>query len=434
MNKLFTVARYEFGTNARRWEFLIVTIGLPLLSAGLILLASVPNYLYLRSRQLERRTVHIGVVDPSGTLSFPRTFNVSGSQPSDSPTDDNEPKLPRSGKLRLPSDDLSQTWLIDSFADVRDGERALVDRRIEYLYVFGRDFGRNGKVETIARRRGPFDMSQRPPMTYLLREQLLKGKVDDDTVARAQVPMVESTVFLDDNGRRIADPATDQLVSLLFPYAMILLLMMALLGSSTYILRSLVEEKDSRIQEVLLSAVRPSDLFYGKIVGLGALGLFQLAVWMLFAFPVAFGFLSVVAVPPVLGVIFFVYFVFGYMLYAAIIAGIGAIGSTEKESNQIFAIFVLMLTSPLLFMPILLDAPNGVLVRFFSLFPFTSPLMMVMRTVNGSLNGVDLAISLTILTLSVWVAMRLSLKIFKLGLLLYGKSPSIAEVWKAAWT
>jgi ABC-2 type transport system permease protein len=422
MSKLLTVAGHEFSTNARRWEFLLVTIGLPLLTAALIVLASVPNYLYLRGRQMESRGVHVGVVDLSRSLAFPATFKG----PSQAET-----LLPKSSKIKAPDLSLPQTWHLETFPSVESGERALVEKKIEYLYVFAADYPRSGSVDAVTLRRSPFDVTPRPPMAYLIREHYLRGKVPDSVMARVRLPLIETPVVLDERGRPIADPLTDQLVSLVFPYAMMALLMMALLGSSTYILRSLVEEKESRIQEVLLSSVRPADLFYGKILGLGALGLFQVGVWLVLGLPFALRFLSVLEVPGSLLATFLVYFILGYMLYAAIIAGIGAVGSTEKESNQIFAIFVLLFSSPLLFLPILLDSPDGWLPRFFSMFPFTAPLMMVMRSVNGHVAPLDLAISLALLLLAVWAAMRLSLKIFKLGLLLYGKSPTPAEIWRA---
>lgn len=426
MNKMRAIARYEFTTNVRRWEFLLLTIALPLFTAGVIVLASVPNYLHLRSRQMETRGMHVGVIDRSGTLSFPRVRVASFEDGVET-----EALRVLNRTKALPKISASASCYIETFKDVADGERALMDRRIEYLYVFAADYRNTGQVEVVTRQRSPFDVTPRPPMADLLREQFLKGKVDGLTLKRVRVPMVETAVVLDDKGTRMADAATAQIVSLVLPYAMMALLLMALLGSSTYIVRGLVEEKESRIQEVLLSSVRPVDLFYGKIVGLGALGLFQVLVWLMFGLPFAINFLKVVEIPPSAIAIFLLYFILGYMLYAALSAGIGAIGSTEKESNQIFAIFVLLISSPMLFLPILLDSPHGWLERVFSTVPFTSPLMMVLRAVNGGVTPLDFSISLAVLVVSVWAAMRLSLKVFKLGLLLYGKSPTPAEIWRA---
>lgn len=432
MSKLTTVAHHEFMTNLRRWEFLLVTLGLPLMTVALVLITSVPNYLYLRSKQLEARVLHVGVVDPSHSLTFPKKFEGSNA-PAES--ESSSLKLPKNSKLK--TDILtapSSTWIIEPFADRQEAERALIDKHIEYLYVFDNDYRVNGKVEALFLKRSPFDLTPRPPMAYLIREHFLKGKIDAASMKRVRIPLVETTSVLDEKGLRIADPESAQLVSLFLPYAMMVLLMLGLLGSSTYIVRGLVDEKESRIQEVLLSAVRPSDLFFGKILGLGALGIFQVSVWLLLGLPAAVAMLKIVEVPSSAIVMFFVYFILGYMLYAAIVAGIGAIGSSEKESNQIFAIFAMMIASPMFFLPILLDNPHGWLQRFFSIFPFTSPSMMVLRSVNGGNIPIsDLCISLLLLALTVFAAMRLSLKIFKLGLLMYGKTPHPREIWKTLW-
>ena len=215
---------------------------------------------------------------------------------------------------------------------------------------------------------------------------------------------------------------------------MMALMVMALMGSSSYIVRGLTEERESRIQEVLLACVRPADLFYGKLIGLGALGLIQTTVWAAVGLPLSSGLLSRVQVSPLTFVLFLVLFMLGFTLYAAILAGIGAVGSSEKEGQQIFAAFVLVFSSPLLFLPILLDAPNGWLARAFSYFPFTAPLMMVMRLTNTQVTSFDLAVSLGILLVSALMALRVSLRVFEIGLLLHGKTPTPTEIWRALRT
>ena len=424
MNRISVVARYEFTTHARRWEFLVVTLGLPIVAALLVILASVPNFLYLRQRQMEVRGVQVGLVNAPAALAFPSELKGAA------PSREGAPQEPRdvasAGGLTLP-----QTFRFQRYATVAEGEKALLDHTVEYLYVFPNDYVTTGQAECVTLRRSPFDVSVRPPMAMLIREGLLAGRIDDKTLARVRVPLLEKAVVLDDRGRRVSDPFTDQVISVVLPYAMMALLVMSLLGSSTYILRGLTEEKESRIQEVLLSSVRPADLFYGKIIGLGALGLVQVSVWLAFGLPLAARTLSAFSIGADALAIFVLYFLLGFALYASILAGIGSIGSTEKEANHIFAIFVMLFSSPLLFLPILLDAPNGALARAFSLSPFTSPLMMVMRSVSTRVPTGELALSIALLAAAVVAALRVSLKVFQAGLLMYGKSIRPAEVWRA---
>lgn len=398
MRKMLIVARHEFTTNVRRWEFLLVTLGLPLATVLLILLASVPNLLYLQARIKAPDAVTVGVVDPPPGMSFPESAEQFHFRP---------------------------------FGTKDEAIAALVGGQVGWVYVFAPDYLRSGRAEVYKRKKSPFDVARPPNMPSMLRDYLLRGKVDDAVRERVRDPLRETDIVLDAEGRRIENPLMEQVTSLALPYSMMMLLMMALLGSSTYILRSLVEERESRVLEMLLSSVRASDLFFGKILGLGMLGLLQVGVWLTLASPVVASFVAALPLSAGKLGLFLVYFVMGYALYAAIIAGIGAVGTSEKESNQIFAVFVLIFSSPMLFLPILLDAPNGMLQRFFSIFPLTSPLMMVMRSVNGQVTWVDLAASLVLLALSVWAAMTLSLKVFQMGMHLYGKTATPREVWRA---
>lgn len=416
MPKFLIVARYEFSTNVRRWEFLLMTLGLPLLTGLLIVLASVPNMMYLQSRANSPGKLRVAVVGaPAGFHFESGAFRQEG---------------------RGPSTDLHRifphgTYTFRTLPDKDAAVRAVAAGAVDWAYLFAPDYMESGRVEVLRRRKSPFDLGPEPPMRALLREQLLRGRVAGRTLERVREPMLDTEVYLDERGERIENPTADQLISLFLPYAVMMLMMMPLLGSSNYILRSLAEERESRVQEILLSALRPADLFYGKILGLGGLGLFQVLVWLALVSPLAASLLAVAPLTRAAVGVFLIYFLLGFALYAAIIAGIGAVGSSEKESNQIFAVFVLVLSSPLLFMPILVDAPDGWLQRAFSIFPLTSPLTMVMRTVRGGVSLPDLALSLGLLLLCVWAAMRLSLKVFEMGLLMYGKTPTPLEIWRA---
>jgi ABC-2 type transport system permease protein len=435
MRDLLTVAGYEFGTNVRRWEFLAVTFGLPIFMVGLMLLASIPNYMYMRERATNPAGMRVGVVDQTGRLHFPKFVPAHAADASPSPPSGAAPNVAAAEQMLS-----ARGFTFIPFRTVEAARAALLDRQVDRAYVFAADYWDSGHVEVYSRRKNPFDMTPPPPLASLLREQFVAGKVDAQTLERIRTPLVTDDIVLDIHGQRVTDPEADQMASVVMPYSMMVLLMMSLLGSSNYILRSLVEEKESRVREILLSSVRPADLFYGKIAGLGLLGFFQVGVWIMMSgvwllalamwsagpglhLPVTAGSVS----------LFLLYFVLAFLLYASIIAGIGAIGSTEKESNQIFAIFVLMFSSPLLFMPILLDAPDGALQRFFTLCPFTSASMVALRTTQGGLATRDLALSLLLLIAAVCICMRLSLKVFELGLLLWGKTPTPREVWRALW-
>jgi ABC-2 type transport system permease protein len=229
-----------------------------------------------------------------------------------------------------------------------------------------------------------------------------------------------------------------------------------ILFSGQLVLQNVVREKQSRIVEILLSAVSPQELMVGKILGFGALGLVQGAIWVLVSL------LLLVIVGPYLGVpalpllsvllanmpwdkflLDLVYFVLGYLLVAAISAGMAAT-MTDLMSGQQFQQVIIMLPTmiPYFIIGLLIQDPNGLLARIFSFIPPTIAGTMMMRTaiagttVTGTLTAPispwEIMASFVILLVSVIMAIRAASKVFEIGILLYGKSISLREIWRWA--
>jgi len=253
-----------------------------------------------------------------------------------------------------------------------------------------------------------------------------------------------------------------------------ILIYMFIFMFASQVLRGVLEEKSNRIVEVLLSSVKPMELMMGKIVGVAMVGLTQFVLWILLTLFIVFSisvvnpgffakdaveqmqtmnessFLTAVEDVPSLqqtenimqlidgfynlsfSVIifsFFFYFLFGYLLYAALYAGIGSAVDNETDSNQ----FTLPITIPLLLTLVLLvpisENPNGSLAWWFSMIPFTSPVGMLIRLPSGvPLWELMLSMSILLVTFffSVWVAS----KIYRTGILMYGKKITYRELWK----
>lgn len=231
------------------------------------------------------------------------------------------------------------------------------------------------------------------------------------------------------------------------------------------IMSGVIEEKTNRIVEVLISSVRPMQLLAGKIIGISLVGLTQLLIWGVLTFVLIFvgGLMfggqidaeSVAAAQQMAAAgapveldamgkvmdmihsvnlsrlfgIFIAYFIGGYLLYAALFAAVGAAVENENDTNQ----FMLPITIPLLLSIIvsvnILNDPNGPVAFWFSIIPFTSPIAMMIRVPFG-VPGWELALSLGLLALgcvgTTWVAA----KIYRVGILMYGKKTSYKELWK----
>jgi ABC-2 type transport system permease protein len=187
--------------------------------------------------------------------------------------------------------------------------------------------------------------------------------------------------------------------------------------------------------EIVVSSVRPVELMAGKVAGLGALGLTQVLVWMASVAGFSGGAVALLAVAGtaaipmrvlVLGVI---YYLLGYTLYAILMAGIGALGTTMRESQQLAGIFSFFAAVPYMISGFLFANPNMLIARVLSFFPLTAPTMMMMRIPLAEVPWVDVLGSIVVLLLSVPAALWVGTKFFRVGMLVYGKRPTMREIW-----
>ena len=242
------------------------------------------------------------------------------------------------------------------------------------------------------------------------------------------------------------ESAEENEASLVFALAGSLLLYMALLLYGGQIQRAIMEEKSGRIVEVIISSMRPWEFLLGKIVGVGAVGLLQLGVWIGFvmvlalaalpALPVVAAMLpdsfSVAEVLPGLAQIAFfaVCFVLGYLMYASIFAAVGALNSNETEAQQMMWPVILVAMVPMMTLGPVLDDPRGSLAVWLAQVPFFSPVLMFARVAAGAAALWEVALSLVLLVLGVLGMAFVAGKIYRVGILMQGKRPTLPEVWR----
>ena len=215
-------------------------------------------------------------------------------------------------------------------------------------------------------------------------------------------------------------------------YGMYFLMYFVILFYGMNVARSIIEEKTSRVFEVLLATIRPAEMLAGKVIGVGAVGLTQVAIWLLLGLGALE--LNLVgqdahALPsPGQGALFIVFFLLGYLLYSSIAAALGSMTNSEQELQQmqIFLMLPLIVSSLVIFNVV--TNPDGALSKGFSFFPFTTPLIMYTRVIVGkpgalAVGGSILGLALTI-TAVLWVASR----IYRVGILMYGKKPNLPEI------
>ena len=202
--------------------------------------------------------------------------------------------------------------------------------------------------------------------------------------------------------------------------------------------RSIIEEKSSRIFEVMLAVARPDDLLTGKLLGVGAVGLTQIAIWI-----AAAALLSGTALmgslvsgnvklhfSPLEAILFPVYFVLGFFLYSAFFSGLAATCETAQDLQMYISLAVIPTWTSFAMLPFLLNNPNSPWVVAASLFPPTAPLVMVPRLGMSTSPYLywQIALSIALLIVSIWAVTWFAARLYRIGILMYGKRATLPEI------
>ena len=217
---------------------------------------------------------------------------------------------------------------------------------------------------------------------------------------------------------------------------MVMLIYVAVLLYGISVMRSVLEEKTSRIMEVLLSSATSTELMTGKILGVGAVGLTQIIVWTVMGGVIALP--SMAAQPnfadlqlsPVMMISFVLYFLLGYLLYSTMYATIGAITTTEQEGQQLqFLIVMPLVLSVFMLMPVI-RTPDSAMVMWLSLVPFFAPIVMYARIVIQTPPLWQIGLSLLLMVGTIAGLVVLCARIYRVGVLIYGKRANLPEIMK----
>lgn len=232
------------------------------------------------------------------------------------------------------------------------------------------------------------------------------------------------------------------LATFIVGYVVMFILYLAIILYGSNVMRSVVQEKTSRVVELMVAAVKPRALMAGKVAGVGAVGMIQLSVWLGMAFlsvkyrDTLLGLFGItgsggISVPPLsLGEVAVIlgYFVLGYFLYASIYAAVGAMVSTEQEAQQAQMPVMMLVIIAVSCVQLVANDPRGGTAVALTTIPFFSPMLMPMRYLLGGATFVDVAISMAVLAVTMVAVVVAAGRIYRVGILMYGKRPSAREV------
>ena len=223
-------------------------------------------------------------------------------------------------------------------------------------------------------------------------------------------------------------------------------LYMVILLYAVSVMRATLEEKTSRIVEVVISSMKPWHLMLGKILGVGSVGLTQMAVWLgsgaliastglpalMAGNPDMFDPSRILEALPGLGLLalFLGYFVFGFFMFSGLYAAVGAMCSTDEEAQQAQVPVMIFLIVPILFVMPVIENPGSTLAVTLSLIPLFSPILMWARVAGGGASGFEVALSFVLMALAVLAVAWVAGRIYKVGILMAGKRPTLPELWR----
>ncbi len=250
------------------------------------------------------------------------------------------------------------------------------------------------------------------------------------------VTLVMAPVIVGGRAHRAALVPTALVSAALVASMMVLVLFMSVLSWGVMVMRGVLEEKSSRVTELLLCSASADELMTGKIAGIGAAGLTQVAVWIAFA---ALGIAASPGVRIVFGAVhssaaalaaFVIFYVLGYALYSAIFAAMGAAFNTVDEAQQYTFIALLPLVAATVLITPVLTAPHSTLAIVTSMIPFVSPVLMFARIAMVSVPAWQVLLCVMLLAITVAAAIELCARIYRVGILMYGKRPTAREMMR----
>ena len=409
------IAKYEFLKTVKRKEFILMTLGFPLF---FILIMLVPLLLAGTSSPED---LNLGYIDRSNSFEFPDEITVRGSMifSNGIPGVTNNQELDGTNNEKYPIIKFTQ------YSDVAKAKQDLGSGTLSGYLVIPEDYIKTGIVESYVMGKGT-DIPHEE-LSELMVNNLLRDKVDEETLQRVKDPITFKRFSVETTGEVSEKGLSELLEDFALPYMIGILLLISIFTSSGYLLQSVAEEKESRIIEILLSSVTPIEMLTGKIVGLGSVGLLQIAIWLSVGFA-GLIYVFAISVNPFLLILSLAYFILGFLLFASMMGAVGAMSGSMRESQQLIPIFTFPALAPLLFMQVLITEPEGTLSMFFSMFPLTSPVAMLIRMGVSDVPAYQIAVSLFILMVSVYFVIIASARLFRVGLLMYGKRPAIGEI------
>lgn len=405
-NNTLLIAKREYLERVRTKAFVITTLLIPALMGGGILFS------VLKSRS-SKPASHIAVIAPDADFGLDLQNELENGKDSAMKVD---LISPATSTTRQDVVDETVNKQIDGFLwiDTSNGTS-----KATYTSISNGDISTTGTISSALRhvvmRQG---LKHRGLNAGDIKTMMEPIEVETDTIKNGEISK------------------SDTVTAFFGAYILFFLMYMAVMLHGMNVARSIIEEKTSRVFEVMLATVKPEEMMMGKLFGVGAVGLTQIGIWVAAALllssqtivsAMGAGTLHIhFSVPQI--VAFIGYFILGFLLYSGIAAAIGAMVNSEQELQQFNLVIAMPLAVCMFVLGPVISNPSSNFSRIMSLIPTCTPLLMYLRISISNVPWYDIALSIVLMVATIWAVMWFTARIYRVGILMYGKRPSLPEI------
>jgi len=419
MQKILKIAQREYIETVKTKTFIIGLLMVPLIIIGIIFFAGYIS----QDNTGPRPPIRVAVTDLSNELSakIKNTFDEYNSE---------------NPKRQIFLQELESQKSPETI--VEQGKNKLRRRQIDAYVVLDNNIIEGaGKIHLYTYKPEPVNLDAFWTIKRLLSETVVSRRYEVEQIEQELLDELDELRKVTITQVEIGSGADEERVQsdgrnmtrMMIPFFFMLMIYMGIMVTGQHMLSSVIEEKNSRVIEVLLSAVSPFELMAGKILGLAGIGLTVTALWAFAAYGTSLWQGLNVDITNELMVYFAIYYILGFILFSSILAGVGSLCNTIKETQSLMMPITLVLIIPFLTWFRLVQSPAGTLARALSFVPILTPMVMILRlSASSNIWMIEIIASIVVLAASVLVVIWAAGKVFRTGILMYGKRPGLLEV------
>jgi ABC-2 type transport system permease protein len=425
MRNTFLVLKREYLERVQKKSFLISTLLLPALMYAMIVLPA------------KLATLKVGKPRHIVVVASNTAFGDAVKAELAAPTKQEKALPTRNDNLR---DSAQATYIVDVDLTATEAERAALRARVTKGeldgFIWATDEAIAGRKVTYAARETT-DFVEPITLTRAVTQASIKQNLQGRGMTPKDIGDLFKSIDMDVLTIKAGGDTkvTGGPMAFMGPFVMAMLLYMTVILYAVAVMRAVLEEKNSRVMEVLLSSVTSQQLMTGKVLGVGAVGITQILIWVAMFIGVispamAGGALGGIQIPRPAMLWFGVFYALGYVLYSTLYAALGAMVNSEQEAQQWQTFIMLPLIISVMLMMFIVRQPNSALAFWGSMVPLVAPILMYVRIAVQTPPLWQILVSIALMVATIYGMLVLCGRIYRIGILMYGKRPTLPEIMK----